>query len=41
MDASQTVARDNLTGSLWMIAAMAGFAVEDSLLKIATQTLPV
>lgn len=32
---------DNLRGSLWMIAAMAGFAIEDSLLKIATQTMPV
>ena len=33
--------KDNLRGSLWMIAAMAGFAIEDSLLKIATQTMPV
>ena len=29
----------NLLGSLWMIAAMAGFAVEDTLLKAATETL--
>ncbi|MEP3917862.1 DMT family transporter [Ascidiaceihabitans sp.] len=33
--------RDNLVGSLWMIAAMAGFAVEDSFVKAATKTLPV
>jgi drug/metabolite transporter (DMT)-like permease len=33
--------QDNLRGSLWMIAAMAGFALEDSLLKLATQSLPV
>lgn len=32
---------DNLRGSLWMIAAMAGFAVEDMFLKSAAATLPV
>ena len=31
----------NLTGSLWMIAAMAAFAAEDALLKGAARTLPV
>lgn len=33
--------RENLIGSLWMIAAMALFAIEDSLLKAAAATLPV
>ena len=33
--------RSNLLGSLWMIASMAGFAAEDSLLKLAAQTLPI
>ena len=32
---------DNLSGSLWMIAAMAGFAVEDMFLKSASQSIPV
>jgi drug/metabolite transporter (DMT)-like permease len=31
----------NLRGSLWMVAAMAGFAVEDALLKRVSQELPV
>lgn len=31
----------NRLGSLWMIASMAGFAVEDALLKGAAATLPV
>lgn len=31
----------NLIGSLWMIAAMAGFAVEDALIKGAALTLPL
>lgn len=31
----------NLTGSIWMVAAMAAFAVEDTLIKTAAQTLPV
>lgn len=32
---------NNLRGSLWMIAAMAGFTVEDALLKIVARQLPV
>lgn len=31
----------NLRGSLWMIAAMGGFALEDALLKSATTILPI
>lgn len=31
----------NVTGALWMIAAMAGFAVEDAFVKGAAQVLPV
>ncbi|WP_298836462.1 DMT family transporter [uncultured Roseobacter sp.] len=34
-------AHANLTGSLWMITAMAAFAAEDALLKGAARTLPV
>lgn len=37
---AQAAARANLTGALWMIAAMAAFAVEDSLVKVAAATLP-
>lgn len=33
--------RANLIGSLWMIAAMAGFAVEDAFLKASAVTLPI
>jgi len=33
--------RANVTGSLWMVAAMAGFAVEDALLKQAAVSLPL
>lgn len=33
--------RANLHGSLWMIAAMAFFAVEDALIKTAAQSLPI
>lgn len=33
--------RANLVGSLWMVLAMAGFAVEDVFLKAASQALPV
>lgn len=33
--------RANLAGSLWMIAAMAAFAVEDAFVKAATVHLPV
>ncbi len=32
---------DNLRGILWMIAAMAGFALEDSFIKLAAGTLPL
>ena len=31
----------NVVGTLWMIAAMAVFAIEDALLKIASGSLPV
>lgn len=31
---------DNLRGALWMVAAMAGFAVEDMFLKAATRHMP-
>ncbi len=34
-------ARANLRGSLWMTAAMAAFAVEDSLIKGAAKTVPI
>jgi len=36
-----TDAKANLIGSLWMIAAMAGFAVEDAFAKAASKALPV
>jgi len=32
---------DNLRGSLWMTASMAGFAVEDMFLKSAAQQIPI
>jgi drug/metabolite transporter (DMT)-like permease len=32
---------DNLRGAIWMVAAMAGFAVEDLLLKIVARDMPV
>ena len=32
---------DNLRGSLWMVTAMAGFAVEDMFLKAATAHIPL
>lgn len=32
---------DNLRGSLWMMASMAGFAVEDAFVKVAAVQLPV
>jgi hypothetical protein len=31
----------NLRGSLWMVGAMAGFAIEDMFLKSASVLLPV
>mgnify|MGYP005990125479 FL=1 len=33
--------RDNLIGICWMIAAMAAFAVEDTLMKMAGKTMPL
>lgn len=33
--------QETLRGSLWMVAAMAGFAIEDSLIKQASTGLPV
>jgi drug/metabolite transporter (DMT)-like permease len=33
--------RADLVGAVWMIAAMAVFAIEDALIKVAAQTLPV
>lgn len=39
--ALRTDGHANLRGSLWMIVAMAVFAIEDTLLKAASQTLPV
>lgn len=38
---SIAAARANLVGSAWMVAAMAGFALEDMFLKGAAQVLPV
>ncbi|WP_300068537.1 DMT family transporter [uncultured Ruegeria sp.] len=37
----RTDPRSNLIGSAWMIAAMAGFALEDALLKSASIALPI
>lgn len=37
----RTDSKFNLTGSLWMILAMLGFALEDALIKSATLTMPV
>ncbi|NOD34866.1 MULTISPECIES: DMT family transporter [unclassified Ruegeria] len=37
----QTDARANMIGSLWMIAAMAGFALEDALLKASSAVVPI
>ncbi|WP_299889021.1 DMT family transporter [uncultured Ruegeria sp.] len=37
----RTDPRSNLIGSVWMIAAMAGFAFEDALLKSASIALPI
>lgn len=36
-----TTSNANLIGSLWMVAAMLGFALEDSLFKASTETLPI
>ncbi len=35
-----TAHRANLLGSLWMVAAMAGFAIEDALIKAAALNMP-
>ena len=37
----ETDRRANLVGSVWMVAAMAAFAVEDVFVKAASKTLPV
>ena len=37
----ETRRKANLTGILWMIAAMAAFAVEDAFIKLATRQIPV
>lgn len=41
MPAHQSLHRANITGIVWMIAAMAAFAVEDAFIKVATQQLPI
>ncbi len=41
---SKSIATDrqaNLTGSFWMVASMAAFAVEDVLIKATSRTLPI
>ena len=40
-DINPTHAKNNLAGSLWMVLAMATFAVEDMFLKAASQHIPV
>ena len=35
------MASDNLRGSLWMMASMAGFAAEDGFLKRAASEMPL
>lgn len=41
MPTHQAIHRANLTGIVWMIAAMAAFALEDAFIKAATKQLPV
>lgn len=41
MPTHQSLHRANLTGIVWMIVAMAAFAVEDAFIKVAAQQLPV
>lgn len=41
MGARRTGNRENMIGSLWMVAAMALFAVEDAFVKLASTSLPV
>lgn len=38
---SDAIRRANLTGTLWMILSMAGFAVEDSMVKATAAHMPV
>lgn len=40
-DTSNFSAKNNLAGAIWMIAAMALFALEDAFLKAAAATLPI
>ena len=37
----ESTSHTNLIGSLWMVAAMLGFALEDSFFKASTATLPI
>lgn len=37
----RTDGRSNLLGSIWMVAAMAAFAIEDAFLKAASTTVPI
>ncbi len=37
----RTDGRANLLGSIWMVAAMAAFAIEDAFLKAASTTVPI
>jgi hypothetical protein len=41
MNTPQTLRREDLRGMVWMIAAMAAFAIEDAFIKTATRQLPV
>lgn len=38
---SADLAKDNFIGACWMVAAMVGFAIEDSLFKASVETLPI
>ncbi len=38
---AKNIERSNVIGSLWMVASMAAFAIEDSLFKAAAVTVPV
>lgn len=38
---AQVIQRSNVIGSLWMLASMGAFAIEDSLFKAAAVTVPV
>lgn len=41
MQSPANLQRANLIGIAWMIASMAGFAIEDAFLKTVTQQVPV